>query len=459
MCSFHTPGHKGRKDFFSDIIFPEFDLTELPGLDMLHVPKGVILEAQKKAAEVFGADESFYMVNGGTTGNHALFLYQAAAGNGGKIAIGRCSHRSVAAAMVISGIKPQYIPSIVHPDFNLPLGINTEQVLEIMDEVEAIHLTYPSYYGSTVDLQKIIGYRDIYHKEKSIFVDQAHGSHYSGDLFPPSALELGADAVLHSTHKTLGSLTQTAMLHIQGKRINRGILKHSLELLQSSSPSYLFLASLEKATEQVNKVEIWQEVYGKGKNLRDRFDGAIRILSCRDEGSYGIKNVDWSKILINVSSLEIDAPEAVDILRKKYTIEPELWDHDNILFMLGIGNRPRDIDLLEKGIEYLVKKHKNNKLKRSSQEQSFRPEELYQTLPPIRLTPREAWLVKRRLVDIKDSAGCVSVETISPYPPGIPLIAAGEELTSEIVNYLDNAKCGWQGWEFSEQKKIWIADV
>lgn len=469
MCSFHTPGHKGRKDLFQDIAFPEYDLTELPGLDMLHAPRGIIAHAQERAAEIFGAEESYFLVNGGTAGNQAMFLTLAACFPDRKVRIERQAHRSVMSALILSGLTPEYIPPIIHPDYNLPLGLEAPKYTDNPEKIGAFHLTYPSYYGTLSDLAYIIRYRNENFSDILIFVDQAHGSHYRGRLFPRGALELGADLVLHSTHKTLGALTQAAMLHVRGNRVNRSILRQSLEILQTSSPSYLFLTSLEKAGEQALQGEAWQGLYEEVKVLHAKLKGKIRILTEEDAGSYGIKEVDWSKILVNVSALGLDAPEAVETLRNQFGIEPELWDEENILFILGIGNSPEDVRRLRKALEYVAEKSG----RRASRGKAGKPasrkaldnwlsagKNRTVPIPPMRLTPREAWFAPRRKVALRDSLGKVSAETISLYPPGIPLIVIGEEITSHVLEQLGQAhKFQWQGWEGWREGKIWIVDL
>ncbi|HHV64982.1 MAG TPA: amino acid decarboxylase [Peptococcaceae bacterium] len=460
MYSFHTPGHKGRKDLLEALLFPDYDLTELPGLDMLHNPQGVIALAQRRAAQVYGAEETYFLVNGATVGNQAMFLALAANPvlRGKKIRIQRQAHRSVIGALILAGLSPEYVPPIIHPDFNLPLGLDTGQFRVNDDEVGAIHLTIPSYYGTVIDLAAIIKERDETNPAVPCLVDQAHGSHFLGDLFPDNALKLGADLVVHSTHKTLAALTQAAMLHVQGERINRIALKQSLELLQSSSPSYLLMASLENATQHLSSRAPWADLQWEVKKLQEELEGSLRILTDKDAGKYGIKEIDWTKILVNLDSLSLGTAEAVEILRKEFRIEPELWDKSNILFMLGIGSRPEDVRLLRRALAYLVKHYtgggEKNKAKKAG---PAKPCQM--PIPPLRLSPREAWFAPKRSVPVKEALGQIAGETISVYPPGIPLVALGEEITPFVQNYLDRAEnYNWQGWQNYREKKIQVID-
>jgi len=466
MHSFHTPGHKGRSDILSPLIFPDHDLTELPGLDMLHNPQGVIAEAQRKAAGIYGAGETFFLVNGATAGNHAMFMTLMNGQKGKKIRIERKAHRSVIGALILSGLEPEYIASVIHPDFGLPLGLDREEYCNIPEQVGAFHLTNPSYYGTAIDLDFIIQWRDKIMLAVPVLVDQAHGSHFKGDLFPKGAVDQGADIVVHSTHKTLAALTQAAMLHVQGNRIDKIALQKSLELLQTSSPSYLLMESLDNAVSHWNEY-CWDDLYEEVMLLQKKLAGSLRILTKKDIGDFGVKDVDWTKILVNISTLEISSSDFVEILRSSFQIEPELWDENNILFLLGIGNKPEDVRILSEALESLVKRFGclssqgyGKAVIRKEHEFSWKELSKTKFLPSVRLTPREAWLAAKKAIKVKDCLGRIAGETISIYPPGIPLIAAGEEITPCVLHYLEQAgRYRWQGWQGFRQSEILIVDI
>lgn len=457
FCSFHTPGHKGRQEFFNGLDFLGFDLTELPGLDMLHSPSGIIAEAQKRSAEIFGAEETFFLINGGSVGNQAMFLTLEDTTTKG-IVVERSSHRSVMSALVLSGLRPEYVMSTIHPDFNLPLGFNVEKQQIPWQTVAACHVTYPNYYGTAFKLVELLDERMRLGSNTPILVDQAHGSHYLGPLFPPSALELGADLVLHSSHKTLSALTQSAMLHVQGPRISRPRLRQSLELLQSSSPSYLLLASLERAAEFALDFGRWECLQEEVEELQRKVGVSFRILSQKDVGKYGIHTVDWSKILINTLPLGVPARHCVEYLRDGYGIEPELWDEENILFMLGIGNRPEDIRRLTKGLESFASFVKTSGYT-GSKKQAGNERITIPSLPQQVLSPREAFFAHKRQIPLKESLGHIVGETISPYPPGIPVVVMGEQMSCEVLDTLLTAGEGrWQGWDGFVSQTIWIVE-
>jgi len=457
FCSFHTPGHKGRQEFFNGLDFPSFDLTELPGLDMLHSAQGIIAEAQKRAAEIFGAEETFFLINGGTVGNQAMFLTLEDTATK-RVVVERSSHRSVMSALVLSGLKPDYVIPTIHPDFNLPLGLEVEKQQIPWQGVSACHVTYPTYYGTGFELSQLLEERTCLGINTPILVDQAHGSHYLGSLFPPSALKLGADLVLHSSHKTLSALTQSAMLHVQGHRVSRTRLRQSLELLQSSSPSYLLMASLERAGEFALELGRWKCLQEEVEELHRKAEISFRILSQKDVGTYGIHTVDWSKILINTLSLGVPASRCVEYLRESHGIEPELWDEENILFMLGIGNTPEDIRRLTKGLESLANfAHSVGFAESNKRVGNDRFTIL--SLPQLILSPRDAFFAHKRRIPLKESLGHIVGETISPYPPGIPVIVMGEQMTCEILSTLLTAGEGrWQGWDGFKSQTIWIVE-
>ena len=437
--SFHTPGHKNKSEFLAGIEFPAGDLTELPELDVLAHAQGILGEAQNWAAQAFGADQTYFLVNGGTAGNLAMFLAIAAGKpDGGKIRVERQAHRSVFSGLTLSGLTPQYIMPIIHPDFNLPLGTRIEDYWSAPESLLAIHVTCPSYYGTAVDQEALLRQRDHTAPATPVLVDQAHGAHWQGTLFPPSAVELGADLVVHSTHKTLGSLTQSALLHCKGMRVSRRALSQALEMVQSSSPSYLLMASLEAAADQRGRTEIWEALQSEVGALVEELKRIYRVLNPEDIGSYGIEALDWSKIVVNVAPLGVTAETVVDFLRQEYAIEPELWQESTILFVLGIGNTPAEVEKLKKALKTAAERRNWRRDQKAQRKPCGEP--LAFELPPLRLTPRQAWEAPRRPCLLETCRGEIAAETIVVYPPGIPLIVAGEEITEQVLERLKNSR-------------------
>jgi arginine/lysine/ornithine decarboxylase len=422
--SFHTPGHKGRGAWAG--LSSAYDLTELPGLDELSAPTAVLLATERRAAQVFGADETFFLVNGATCGNQALLMVVAAdQPPGAKILVERQTHRSLTAALVLSGLRPEYIPAVIHPDFGLALGTDFGNLPDFSGYA-SVHLTAPTYFGTMGDYAPLYAGRDAADRLVPILADSAHGAHFLSALFPPSPLSSGADAVVHGTHKTLGSLTQSGMLHLRGTGLDSGRLKQALALLQTSSPSYLLLASLERASQQALNTttqENWARLREEVAALHHDLGDILRLLGTEDEGKYSIRQTDWSKILINLRPLACAAPPFVTALRER-GIEPELWDEENILFLLGTGSLPEDVKALGTILLQLV-----------SETHNMRKPAPRSALPPlsaVRLTPREAWFAAKEQIPLREAEGRTAAETIAPIPPGVPLVVAGEEITYEV---------------------------
>lgn len=447
LRSFHTPGHKGDSRYFREMNFPEADLTELPGLDMLHAPTGIIAEAQARAAEIYRAETSFFLVNGATVGNQAMFL--ALGREKGEVLVERQAHRSVMSALVLTGLTPRYLPATIHPEFNLPLGIDPKHCAPYLRAALAWHFTYPSYYGSLLNLEYFINVRERDFPGLPVLVDQAHGAHYLHDFFPPPALDLGADAVVLSPHKTLSALTQAGLLLLRSSRLDRHRLRQALDILQSSSPSYLLMQSIEQALEFALKRGHWESLREEVSRLHRDTEG-LRLFNSEDEGKYGIWRMDWSKILLNTSNLGVSAPEFVARLRQEHGIEPELWDGENILFVLGIGNTVEDIRVLKRALKRLRDDYRGGFERKARVRCELPP------LPPLRRTPREAFYSPKQKISLRDSLGRVSAETISPYPPGVPVIVMGEEITPEVLEILHNREVRWQGWQGWRENWLWV---
>ncbi|HHT50483.1 MAG TPA: aminotransferase class I/II-fold pyridoxal phosphate-dependent enzyme [Eubacteriaceae bacterium] len=443
LCSLHMPGHKGRLKF-PDIMnnIGEIDITEIPGSDNLHKAQGMILAAQERAARIFGAEKTYFLINGTTGGILSMMLSQCRPKD--KILVPRNCHRSVWNGLILGDLIPIYIQPKIHPKTGIGLSISPEDVEEKLREhpdIKAALITYPTFYGSCSDLKKI---RELlYAKNKLLLVDEAHGAHFAfhKDL-PLTALESGGDIVAQSTHKMLSSFTQSSMLHVGNSRsCSMGQLEMFLALLQSTSPSYPLMASLEFAA-----LEAEREGYIKWDNIIEWNQSAIEEITKETSfkivgkdliGKHGVVDYDISRFLIDVSSTGLSGLEVDRILRKNFGIQVELSDYYHILAMTGMGTEYNDIERFTKGLIEIYNQYKGRK-----------QEKKYFQLPlmeeKVILSPRDAIYSPEERVKFEESIGRISKEFIIPYPPGIPIILPGEEITPDIIDRVKHIK-SWGG--------------
>jgi arginine decarboxylase len=443
---FYTPGHKRGigmnlllKNRWGAHVF-DWDLPELPGLDNLHAPSGIIESAQALAAEVFGAQQTWFLVNGSTAGVMAAIL--ATCGEGEKIILPRNIHSSAIAGLIHSGAVPIFINPEYDRDLDIAHSITPESVkfaLEQHPETKAVMVVYPTYYGTCGDLAAIA---EIVHSYQiPLLVDEAHGAHFGfhTDL-PPAALAVGADLTVQSTHKLLGSLTQSAMLHVNSSRIDVNKVSRSLRLLQSTSPSYLLLASLDAARQQMalHGKELMSQTLDLARIARSRIAQIDRLSVVElDPLSSGYKYLDPTRLTVTVTDLNLTGFAADEILTDDDTftdglnIVAELPSARHLTFIISLGNSRSDIDRLVAAFTELATNHAED-----------RPLTLHSIEPPAKIltqmaiTPRQADRSSHLSVSISDAVGKISAESICPYPPGIPVLIPGEMITIEALEYL-----------------------
>ena len=428
--SFHTPGHKGKNTLANwKELIPQIDLTELPGLDNLHDPSGVIAESLKLAAKSFGAKETLYSVNGTTGG---LYIALAAITKpGDKILIQRNSHRSIYNGAILNRLDIEYIYPNYNKRYGLFTGVNPKAIEKKLKEdsnIRAVVITYPNYYGICSHIKAIA---DIVHKyDRILLVDEAHGSHFVfSERLPMSALEGGADLSVQSIHKTLPSFTQTSMIHVGSKRVDIEKLKSMSSLYQTTSPSYLFMASLEIARaymegegrERLERNILFIEELTEQLNEKDR----IHVFT-GDEEDKSIFDKDVTKILFAIDG--IPAPKVSQILRRDYNIYLEMEDDRYCLALASLMNEKRDFQLLKEALMDIADREYCHQ-EYSQAVDIFKPE--------IMLPIYEAFYKSKRVVDLKQSIGKTSAAFIIPYPPGIPLLCPGERITEGLVDYLE----------------------
>lgn len=444
----HVPAHRQgqalpsllKQDFF------QMDLTELPGLDNLSSPGGPIARAQELAARLYGAQAAFFLVNGTTAGLQALLL--AACQPGEKVVAARDSHRSVLAGLILSGADPVFVNPEFLPEFGIPAGINPESLAGILAEHPAargVFVVYPNYYGIAAGVRALVG--AAHAQEKPFLVDEAHGAHFPfHPALPVEALAGGADAAVMSVHKTGGSLTQSSFLHLSSLP-NRGLsaerVAAALALLQTSSPSYLLLASLDLARHQlaVQGRTLLQRSIDLAASVRAELSmvPGLRLLTedCLPDHLKGTGEgpaLDPTRITINVRCLGLSGHQAARMLSEKYKVNCELADYYNIVAVVGIGVNQEDCRRLVHGLREISRREARSAAGR------LQAIPAPPALPPRKMTPREAWFSPVRAVPLPASAGYVCAEWAAAYPPGTPVIYPGEEITPEIIEYLQNLK-------------------
>ncbi|MFQ5455892.1 MAG: aminotransferase class I/II-fold pyridoxal phosphate-dependent enzyme [Nitrospirota bacterium] len=434
--SFHTPGHKSGKGIstrFKKFVGPKIfsiDLTTLDEVDSLQRPRSVIKYAQELAAKAYGADRSYFLVNGTTGGNHAMLL--ASCRPGDKILVARNIHKSVVAGLILSGADPIFFSPSVDDDLKIVLNVSSEKVKDVIDkhpDARAIFITSPNYYGICADnLPEIISYAS--KRGLITLVDEAHGPHlkFHPDL-PVSALESGADLCVQSTHKIIGGMTQASILHAKAGRIDFTTLSRVLRFIQTTSPSYILMASLDLARMQMAT---------EGKKLLDR---AIRLADNARTGINKIKGLscpgrelDWeldvTKLTITVKDIGISGYEVAKILNREYNIQVEMADPFHILVIVSIGDRRDDLIHLVSALKDIADKYYAKAKSLILDHILIIPEQ------EQLLSPREAFFSGHEYVELEKGVNRVNSDIITVYPPGIAILIPGEIIYKEIIEYI-----------------------
>lgn len=441
---FYTPGHKQGEgisqplaDLFGKAVF-RADLTELADLDNLFAPQGVIQEAQQLAAETFGASQTWFLVNGSTCGVEAAIL--ATCGTGDKIILPRNVHSSAIAGLILSGAIPIFLNPEYDPVLDIAHSITPNAVqsaLQQHPDAKAVLVVYPTYYGVCGDLSAIANITQQYNIP--LLVDEAHGAHFAfHPELPTPALAAGADLTVQSTHKVLGAMTQASMLHVQGNRIDCDRISKALQLVQSTSPSYLLLASLDAARQQM-------AMHGKmlmSRTLQLAEEARTRISQIPElsvlempqlEESPGFVALDKTRLTVTVSSLGLTGFEADEILDEKFAVTAEFASLQHLTFIISLGNTPADIEKLVQGFTTLAKEYRQSNLTVKNQVGL----NLDRTLDyALELSPREAFFAVSEILPLAQTNKRICAEIVCPYPPGIPVLMPGEVITKSVLEYL-----------------------
>lgn len=441
VVPFHTPGHKQGKGMHAELekfIGKEalaLDLALMEELDDFYEPYGCIKDAQELAAQLYGADHSFFVINGTTGGIYAMIL--ATAGPGEKIIVPRNAHRSIIGGIILSGAIPIFMQPEIDHELGIAMGVTPETVKAAVTEhpdAKAVLIINPTYYGVATDLKQIV---EIVHQcQMVVLVDEAHGPHLKfSHRLPLQALDAGADICAQSSHKIIGALTQASLVHCKEGRIRVPHLKAMLQLTQSSSPNYIMLASLDvarmqMATEGKKLIEASIELANWARQEINK----IPSLYCFGEekvGNPGVFEIDPTKVTVTVRGLGLTGAEAEKILRHEYKVQAELSDIYNLLFMITLGDRKEDVEILVAALADLALTYgKPFDEARGSWINTSYPE-----TPQGVLSPRDALFGSTRMMPFDDSAGMICAEIVTFYPPGIPVLCPGEKITQEMIDY------------------------
>ena len=429
--SFHMPGHKGsriyRENGYGDFLdaIMDCDITEIPGADNLFQTESVIAQTMEKYRQLYDVKKSYLLVNGSSGGLISAVL--ATVSRGGKLVMARNCHKSIFNALPLGDITPVYAYPQTIEEYGVLGGISAEEIAKCLDEnpeSEAVLVPSPNYYGICSDIKTIA--EEVHRRGKILIVDQAHGAHlkffskYGMGDFPKAAEEQGADIVINSIHKTLASWTQSALLNVCTEGVDLNILEDKLQTLESSSPSYPMMATLDISADLLlekgmNLMCTWAE------NLDFFYEEAKKIpgLVIMEEAS-----LDRTKMNIDMSAYGINGNELEELLMEK-GVFLELVTGNIIMCMSGIGNRRCDYERLIEGLKAIAAERKLSGKHRMQQ-----PEALTEKLERTEL-PKE-----KLYVPIAEAAGRVCAASIIPYPPGVPIACPGEILTAEVLEYV-----------------------
>lgn len=440
----HTDSGYDPDHWFSAIM--KLDVTELSSTDDLHHPEASILEAQRLAADTFGAEETFFLVGGSTSGNIALLLTICEPND--IIIVQRNVHKSIINGLKLAGAKAVFLSPQIEEKSGLAIVPTLEQVekaLRLYPDAKAVFLSNPNYYGMSADLTPFVEL--IHQHSKPLLVDEAHGAHYGfHQELPRSGLAAGADAVVQSAHKTLPALTMGAMLHVQGSRIQRELLRQSLAMIQSSSPSFPILASLDISRAMI-------DTFG-AKLFKQSLASAASFRSWMQLHSTAIKVLEWYKIE-DTTCLHFNDPLRVIIYDKSGTMSgfelqrrleqfgcyAEMADPRYAVLVFGIQTSLEDTLKLQYAIK-IIGGYASEQADAAQNEQntllhSFLPESAEMAISEPVSFARERFKNKNSIrVGVDNAEQLISAEMVTPYPPGIAILYPGEKITAAIINQI-----------------------
>ncbi|KDR94730.1 Arginine/lysine/ornithine decarboxylase [Peptoclostridium litorale DSM 5388] len=436
VIPFDVPGHKhGRGipqlvEFLGETTL-QVDVNSMKSLDSIGNPIGVIKQAQNLAAKAFGARECFFMVNGTTSAVQAMIMSVCKPGE--KIILPRNAHKSAINGLVLSGAIPVYIQPGVDERLGIANGVKLEDVKKAIREnpdAKALFLINPTYYGMTSNIKEIVN--EAHSNSIAVLVDEAHGAHlHFHEQLPVSAMEAGADMSAVSMHKTGGSLTQSSLLLVKNRLVDNKFVRIVIKLTLTTSASYLLMSSLDVARRNlaVEGKEIMDRVLKISRNARKEINDIEGLYAFGGELVNGddVFSFDETKLGICVSEIGLTGFEMYDILRDEYNIQMEMADAYNVLAIISIGDTEGAVQKLVEALSEISKKYRRENI--STAKPILKN-------PEVVVSPRDAFYSCQKTVRLERAIGQISGEAVMAYPPGIPIFAMGERITSDMVEYI-----------------------
>lgn len=444
---YHMPGHKrrGKIEGFSD--FFRIDITEIDGFDNLHHAEGVIRQAQKRAARMYGADETFFLVNGSTCG--ILAAVSAVTEKQDTVLIARNCHKSVYHAAYLQELVLKYLQPGKIEEFDIADAISPEAVkaaLEQFPECRAVVLTSPTYEGVIADIREIG--RIVHEKDKILIVDEAHGAHLGlAPGMPENAVSQGADIVIHSLHKTLPSMTQTALLHVNGERVNRMRLCRYLSIYQSSSPSYVLMAGMDACISYVQKnaAACFADLRRHYENFMCKMETCSHIRignseAVREKKTYCFRAWDICKLVISVKGTSMSGQALYETLRDEFHLQMEMAAGSYVLAIMTIADEEEGWQRLAEALLQIDGRLEQRRTYDAEIETG--PEtgrETTSVFPTAKLTISQALNAVTEKIPLAQAAGSVSGDFVCLYPPGIPLLVPGEVIEKHMIAQIEES--------------------
>ncbi|CAN5687111.1 aminotransferase class I/II-fold pyridoxal phosphate-dependent enzyme [soil metagenome] len=465
FAPFATPGHKrgrgvepGILKLFGERLF-EVDIPLGGGIDDTHFSQQTLVAAEKLGADAWGAERTFYLLNGSSAGNHAFLLGMCAPGD--TVIVARDIHKSLLVALILTGVKPVWVAPRLHPELEFGLGVHPDDIAAALDEhpeAKLVVLVSPSYNGVSSDLEAIAN--EAHGRGVPVYVDEAWGPHFHfhPDL-PKSAMASGIDGAVTSAHKILPSVNQAALLNIQGPFVDKARMKTAVAMVNTTSPSVIILGSIDAARRQMalHGQDLLSVAIELSDQLRSRL-AAIPGVSVLTKEALGVASYDLTKLVIDVHELGLTGYEVEEMMRQRFHLQPEMSDLMSIVCLISVADDQHSIDRLVDAFatmssERHTRQHTTMRIRSAG----------LMIAPGIQaLSPREAFFAKTRQIPLECAEGEISAELVIPYPPGIPVLAPGEIIQRSKLDYLrEGAAHGMylSGASDPEARTIRVVDI